>query len=192
LKQKRWANGITCPRCDSKKIGKFGKNRDWHRCNNCKKLIEGRGAVGKTPVFGMAERKGRVKSVVVGDTGKSTLQGIIRQNVQKGTVINTDEWRSYIGLGKDYTHLTVKHKVGQYKNGPACTNTIESVWAVLKRGYYGTFHWLSKKHLQRYADEFDFRHNEGNVRFPTMDRVDSLVAGCWGARLTWRELVRGL
>jgi len=160
--------------CDETYIG--GKEHNKHRN---KRFIKGRGAVGKIPVFGMVERNGRVKSVVVPSTTKSTLQRIIRENVQKGTIICTDEWKSYIGLGKDYTHLTVNHKRGQYKNGPAFTNTIESNWALLKRGIHGTFHWLSKKHLQRYLHEFDFRHNEGNVRFPAMDRVDCLVAGCW-------------
>jgi len=281
LENQRWGSGIVCPRCKSDKIGKFGKNEGWHRCNGCKKpfnvktctiferskielkkwffafylivtarkgvssvqiskelgitqksawfmchrireamknrksdcvfkgivecdetyiggkernkhwgkrLVSGRGPVGKTPLFGMVERSGRVKSIVVNDTGKITLQGIIRRNVEPNTVICTDEWKSYTGLKADYTHLTVNHKNGQYANGLACTNTIESVWAVFKRGYCGIFHCISPKHLQRYADEFDFRHNEGNVKFPTMDRIGSLVAGCWGVRLTWRVL----
>jgi len=280
LENERWHGQIECPRCGSKRIGKFTKG--WHRCNDCKKpfnfktntiferskiplkkwlyafykittarkgissmqiskelgitqktawfmlhrirkamkggkyngllkgivecdetyiggkkhnkhwdekFIPGRGPVGKTPVFGMVERHGRVKSMVVPDTGKSTLQGIIRQNAEQGIVICTDEWRSYIGLKNDYTHLVVKHKIGQYKNGLACTNSIESVWAVLKRGYHGIYHYMSKKHLQRYADEFDFRYNEGNVKFPTMQRVESLAAGCWNTRLTWKQLV---
>jgi transposase-like protein len=282
LEQKRWNGNIKCPRCGSAKIGRFGKNAHWHRCNGCKKpfnaktrsifehskiplldwlkafylinvarkgvsslqiskhlglthksawhlehrireamknckagyvfkgvvecdetyiggrkrnrhsdknVLKGRGAVGKIPVFGIVERGGRVMSVVVSDTGKSTLQGIIRSNVKQGSVVCTDEWRSYIGLGKDYTHLTVNHSAYQFKNGNACTNTIESVWAVAKRAYRGTFHYTSPKHLQRYFDEYDFRHNEGNVKIPMMCRIDSLIGGCWGARLTWKMLV---
>jgi transposase-like protein len=193
LEQSRWNGNITCPICKSTKIGKWGKNEGWHRCGNCKKPFNVRTnsifEKSKIPVFGIVERQGRMMSVVVPDTGKSTLQGIIRQNVQQGTVVCTDEWRSYIGLGKDYTHLTVNHSAGQYKNGVASTNTIESMWAVFKRAYHGTFHYMSPKHLQKYADEFDFRHNEGNAKIPTMDRIGSLVGGCWGIRLTWRELI---
>nr|AGS51758.1 ISSpo8, transposase [uncultured bacterium contig00046] len=77
----------------------------------------------------------------------------------------------------------------EYVDGQKYTNTIESMWAVLKRAYHGIHHWMSKKHLQRYADELDFRHNEGNCRIPTMDRIGSLAAGCWGRRLTWKMLV---
>jgi transposase-like protein len=101
-------------------------------------------------------------SVVVPDASKSTLQGIIRRQVEKGTTINTDEWKSYIGLGKDYAHCTVNHRKKQYVNGEATTNTIESMWAILKRSFHGIHHNMSKKHLQRYADELDFRHNEGS------------------------------
>jgi hypothetical protein len=83
----------------------------------------------------------------------------------------------------------VNHSDYQFKNCTAFTNTIESMWAVLKRAYHGTFLYMSPKHLQRYAFEFDFRHNEGNVRYTTMDRISSLVGGCWGRRLSYRELV---
>ena len=170
--------------CDETYIG--GKKRKRHSDNN---IIKGRGAIGKIPVFGIVERQGRIMSMVIPDTTKDTLQGIIRQNVERGTVVNTDEWKSYIGLNGDYTHLTVNHSDYQFKNCTAFTNTIESMWAVLKRAYHGTFHYMSPKHLQRYAFEFDFRHNEGNVRYPTMDRISSLVGGCWGRRLSYAELI---
>jgi len=174
-------NGIV--ECDETYIG--GKLKNKRRG----KESMGRGPVGKIPVFGMIERDGKSSSIVVPDTTGNTLQGIIRESVGQNSTICTDEWRSYIGLGKDYTHLKVKHKVGQFKDGLASTNSIEGTWSLLKRGYYGIFHWMSPKHLQRYADEFDFRHNEGNVRYLTMDRVNSLVSGCWNARLSWKRLV---
>jgi transposase-like protein len=170
--------------CDETYVG--GKKRNRHSDKN---FVKGRGPVGKIPLFGMVERNGRAMSVVVSDTGKTALQGIIRNNVEQGSVVCTDEWRSYIGLGEDYTHLTVNHSAYQFKNGLASTNSIESRWALFKRTYHGTHHHMSKKHLQRYADEFDFRHNEGNVKFPTMERIDSLLGGCWGTRLTWKQLV---
>ncbi|MCL2260535.1 MAG: IS1595 family transposase [Fibromonadales bacterium] len=171
--------------CDETYIGGKKRNKHWD-----KKYIPGRGPVGKKPVFGIVERNGRQKTFVVDYTNRETLQGIIRKHVQKGATICTDEWKSYIGLNKDYTHLTVNHSQYQFKDGEASTNTIEGVWAILKRGYHGSFHCVSFKHLQRYLHEFDFRHNEGNCKYPTMERIEGLVSGCWGTRLTWRELIK--
>lgn len=85
----------------------------------------------------------------------------------------TDDFRSYLGLS-GFNHQTVNHSAKEYVNGMAHTNGIESVWAVLKRGYNGTFHNVSTKHLQRYVDEFVFRLNEGNCQINTRDRMISL------------------
>ena len=74
----------------------------------------------------------------------------------------------------------------------AHTNGIESVWAVLKRGLHGTYHHVSVKHLGKYVDEFTFRLNEGNVKIHTMKRLESLVKGAVGKRLTYAELTAGL
>ncbi len=71
----------------------------------------------------------------------------------------------------------------------ASTNSIESVWAVLKRGYNGVYHQWSFKHMARYVDEFTFRLNEGNVARKTMKRLESLVSGAVGKRLTYKELI---
>lgn len=71
----------------------------------------------------------------------------------------------------------------------AHTNGIESVWAVLKRGFYGTYHQFSTKHLQRYVDEFAFRLNEGNCEVHSMDRIDALTAKSVGVRLTYKDLI---
>ena len=84
---------------------------------------------------------------------------------------------------------SVKHSAREFVNGMAHTNGIESVWAVLKRGYHGTFHHFSKKHLQRYVDEFTFRLNEGNVKRDTQDRLDDLFRAMAGKTITYREMV---
>ncbi len=67
-----------------------------------------------------------------------------------GSEIYTDEWRAYCGI-KGYTHNAVKHSVGEYVKGQAHTNGIEGFWALLKRGYYGIYHHMSFKHLNRYC-----------------------------------------
>ena len=154
-----------------------------------KKLNAGRGAIGKTPVFGIKQRNGKVVSMVVPDTTKERLQTIIGSMVVPGTTVNTDDSKSYNGLNiKGYTHNVVNHSAKQYVDGMAYTNSIESVWSVLKRGFYGTFHKFIIKHLQRYVDEFDFRLNDGNVKIPTDERINSVICGCWGKIMPYKTL----
>lgn len=121
---------------------------------------------------------------------KKTLQGNIKRNVEKGAVVMTDELKGYIGLDKDYTHLTVKHSAGEYfcPVSGASTNDIESVWALMKRGYKGVYHHWSKKHLHRYINEFAFRLDKGSCEINTIDRIKSLIDGSVGKRLTYQEL----
>lgn len=152
-----------------------------------KKLRAGRGTVGKTAVLGIRERGGDVKAMVINDTSAKTIQGAISLTVSAGSVLYTDEHSSYTGIG--YKHGTVNHSAKQYVDGMAHTNSIESVWAVLKRGYYGIYHQFSVKHLQRYVDEFTFRLNEGNCKIHTMDRINSLSDRSVGVRLTYKALV---
>ena len=152
-----------------------------------KKLKAGRGTIGKIPVLGMRERKGRVKAMPVGNTDKHTLQNVIYDNIEKGSRVFTDEHGAYTGL-QGYTHEAINHSANRYVDGMVHTNSIESVWALLKRGVHGTFHHVSKKHLHRYVDEFAFRLNEGNCEVDTIDRMESLVQGMGGKRISYKEL----
>lgn len=161
-----------------------GKEKNKHAN---KKMKAGRGIVGKTAVLGMRERSGSVRTVVIPDTEARTIQGKVKEAVAPGSILCTDEHRSYPGM-KEYTHLSVNHSAKEFVNGMAHTNGIESVWALLKRGYYGTFHHFSTKHLQRYADEFSFRLNEGNCKVESMKRIDALFDRAVGKRLTYKEL----
>ena len=88
-----------------------------------------------------------------------------------------------------FDHETVNHSAGEFVRHDVTVNGIESVWAVLKRGIYGTFHHVSPKHLGRYVDEFTFRLNEGNVARRTLLRLDSFVDGTAGKRLTYTDLI---
>lgn len=150
-----------------------------------KKLRAGRGVAGKQPVIGARARSGRVKTMMVPDTGKDELHGFIRQNVALGSKLYTDDHRSYIGLD-EYKHESVNHSIGEYVRGQAHTNGIESFWALLKRGYYGVFHQFTWKHLPRYLSEFETRWNMGDM-LPE-DRLNSVLGSVAGSRLTYKAL----
>jgi transposase-like protein len=152
-----------------------------------KKLKMGRGAVGKVAVLGMRERGGNVRGKVLKGTTAQEIQGEIAATVESRSILFTDEHSSYRGM-EQYFHAVVNHSAKEFVNGMAHTNSIESVWAVLKRGFYGVYHSFSTKHLQRYVDEFTFRLNEGNVKNHTMDRIDFLLGKTVGARITYKEL----
>jgi transposase-like protein len=117
------------------------------------------------------------------------IQTTVIDAVIPGSTLYTDEHGSYIGMDLVYSHTSVNHSAKEYVNGMAHTNGIESVWAVLKRGFYGVYHSFSEKHLQRYVDEFSFRLNEGNVKNHTMSRIDSLLGKSVGVRITYKDLV---
>jgi transposase-like protein len=155
-----------------------------------KRLHAGRGTIGKTAVLGMRERGGRTKAKVVAGTDAGTLRAEIDAGVEAGSTLHTDEHGGYAGLGASaFRHDTVNHSAGEFVRDGVSTNGIESVWAILKRGVYGTYHHVSPKHLGRYVDEFTFRLNEGNVTRHTTERLASFVDGVAGKRLTYEDLI---
>jgi transposase-like protein len=162
-----------------------GKERNKHAN---KKLRMGRGTVGKTAVVGMRERGGRTKAKIVKSVDGLTLHMMVHENVAPGSSLHTDEHRGYDGLGFSYDHETVNHGAGEYARGSVSTNSIESVWAVMKRGLHGVYHHASPKHLARYVDEFTFRLNDGEVKRHTLERLDSFVMATAGRRITYKEL----
>ena len=163
-----------------------GKEKNKHES---KKLKAGRGSVGKTAVMGMRERGGRTVAKPVADTGAGTLHKEILDNVELGTTLHTDEHGGYTGIGGLlYKHETINHSAGEYVRGDVCTNGIESVWAVMKRGVHGVYHQVSEKHLGRYVNEFTFRLNDGNVKRHTLARLDSFIKATIGCGLTYKEL----
>jgi transposase-like protein len=154
-----------------------------------KKLHAGRGSVGKTAVLGMRERGGKTRAKVIEKRTIQNIQGEIFDKVEIGTQLYTDDHMVFNDLdGLFYRHDTVCHAAGEYARGPASTNSIESVWAVLKRGIHGVYHQVSAKHLARYVNEFTFRLNAGNVARHTLERLDSFVDAVAGKRITYKEL----
>lgn len=132
----------------------------------------GRGADGKTPVFGAVEREGKLEAKVVENCKSKTLMPIIKKTVEEGSDLMTDEFKSYNKLSKlGYNHKRVSHSAKEYVNGMAHTNSIEGFWSQLKRGISGTHIWVSKKHLQNYVNEFSFRYNQRGESVPMFDRL---------------------
>ena len=160
-----------------------GKARNMH-AHKREQAIKGRGTVGKTAVVGAKDREtNRVSAAVIDNTNQLTLQGFISANVEDGAKVYTDDHGGYDGLPN---HETVRHSVKEYVNGQAHTNGIESFWALLKRGYYGTYHRMSPKHLHRYVDEFSGRHNIRTA--DTIDQMVAMVRGMDGKRLRYEDL----
>lgn len=163
-----------------------GKERNKH---GSKKLRAGRGAVGKAAVVGMRERGGRTKAKPVAAADTRNLHTAIFENVEAGSMIHTDEHAGYHGVGgMFYGHKAINHSAGEYARDGVSTNSIESVWAVMKRGLHGVYHHASDKHLARYVNEFTFRLNDGNVERHTLERLASFVDATVGSHITYKKL----
>lgn len=155
-----------------------------------KKIRQGRGTVGKAPVLAMRERGGRTIALPVGDVDTKSVHTAIHTHVRAGSELHTDEAGAYNGLGGlFFRHQTVNHSAGEYVRAGITTNSVESVFAVMKRGLHGVYHHASRKHIGRYASEFAFRLNEGNCKVPTMQRLDALIAAGVGRRITYKDLI---
>ena len=157
-----------------------------------KRFHEGRGYVGKQIVAGVRERGGKVIAKPVKNTESATLIPFVESHVKRGTTVYTDESNSYKALptlDNLITHQAVKHGRRIYVNGECSTNSIESVWAVLKRSIHGTWHHVSPKHLRRYVDEATFRLNEGNCKVPTLERMAALGRRLTDSRISYADLV---
>jgi transposase-like protein len=171
---------------DETYVGGIEKNK-----HEAKKLKAGRGAVGKTAVLAMRERGGRTVGTPISNTDSGTIKNEIHRRVEIGSELHTDEAAAYTGIGGlFFNHETINHSAGEYVRGHVSTNSIESVFAVLKRGLIGVYQHASPNHLGRYFDEFAFRLNEGRCERHTLARLDSFITGAAGKRLTYEALIQ--
>lgn len=153
-----------------------------------KKLNAGRGTVGKTAVVGMKNREtNQVQAEVIERTDKATLQGFVVENTTPDTTVYTDEARAYSGLPRE--HQAVGHGVGEFVREQAHTNGLESFWSMMKRGYTGTYHHMSPKHLHRYVDEFSGRHNARPQ--DTIDQMGRMAQNMENKHLPYSDLIAG-
>ena len=165
-----------------------GKRKNMSKSRRRRLGLGGRGPEGKVPVAGVKDRESRrVRARVLDNTERHTLRLFLAERVQKGAKVYTDESGAYKGLGViGMEHEAVKHSAREYVRGQAHTNGVESFWSMLKRGYVGTYHFMSEKHLQRYVNEFSGRHNVRDL--DTLDQMASVAAGLVGRRLTYKRL----
>ena len=161
-----------------------GKEKNKHRWQ---RTGGKQGGAGKAAVLGILERDGELRTGLTPTLSARNVQSAVRENVEPGSLILTDEHPSFRGLSRDFIHHTVNHSAGEYvRKFYIHTNGIESVWALFKRQIVGTHHYLSRKHLNRYLGEMTWRFNaresgEG-------ERVNALLAQTAG-RLTYKALI---
>lgn len=184
--------------CEADETFIGGKARNMHM-DVKKRRITGSGPVDKTAVFGVLERgdegkrkinHSKVRTAVISDRKKKTLQAEVKANVQAGAALYSDALMSYDGLESEYAHQVVDHAV-EYVRGKVHTNGLENFWCLFKRGVNGTYVSVEPFHLFRYLDEMEFRFNHRGTRFaPVSDgeRFDLAVRQIVGKRITYKQL----
>ncbi len=153
-----------------------------------KRKHPGGGAKGKAPVVSLVERDGKTRSVHVANVTAKNLRPIIVKLASRKSYIMTDESAVYPAIGREFAgHGSVNHSAEEYvkTGGFHHTNTVESHFALLKCGVYGTFHNISEAHLHRYLAEFDFRANTRDM--DDGERAAALLAAAKGKRLLYRQ-----
>ena len=134
-----------------------GKARNMHRADRARK-IHGTGGMGKVAVMGLLERHGEVRTVVVKNTKRKTLEPQVKANCETGSFVYTDGLKSYGNLANEFIHGVIDH-AEKYVEGNIHVNGIESFWSLLKRTIGGTYISVEPFHLFRYLDEQAFRFN---------------------------------
>ena len=156
-----------------------------------KKAEGARGYAHKNAMLALVDRTtGQSRSFVVKDVTKATLLPILRENIAKEATVYTDEAKQYTFLGREFAdHDFTTHSKGEYGRGVVHTNTIEGYFSIFKRGMKGVYQHCDKKHLHRYAAEFEFRYNN-RVANGVNDalRADEALMGVVGKRLTYRRV----
>ncbi|MGA2221714.1 MAG: IS1595 family transposase [Verrucomicrobiia bacterium] len=162
-----------------------GLSKNMHKAKR-KAAIKGTGGTGKSAIFGLKKREGEVRAQVVPSVGMADLHRVIKETVTPGATLYTDKWVAYRGL-VEYVRETVDHGAKEYVKGDCHTNGIESFWALFKRGYHGIYHQMSRKHLQRYVDEFAFRLNRRTEKMQSVfsDVVTNIAES---SKLPYKEL----
>lgn len=138
-------------------------------------------------VFAAVQRGGQVRTRVIPDITGATLSKAVKEHIDLSSRLMTDELNSYKKVGQEFKggHETIQHSQNIYVRGDITTNTVEGFFSILKRGINGVYHNVSRKHLQRYLDEFEFRYNHRKIE--DGERTVAAIRGAEGKRLVYRE-----
>jgi IS1 family transposase len=168
---------------DEKFLGGKNKNRHWN-----KKVLhsQGRSLKDKIVTWAAVQRGGNLIAEIVSDNKRKTLEPRVRENIEIGSEVNTDEWPAYKSLSKWYNHQWVNHGAKQYVKGKVHTNTIEGSWSQLS-DIINTYRHIDRRHAQRYINEFAFRYNTRN--YSDWERFELMLSLVAGKRLTYKELI---
>ncbi len=162
-----------------------GKARNMH-IDVKQRRITGTGGKDKAAVMGILERGGHVRTVVIQDRRKKTLQAEVKRHVASGSALYSDALKSYNGLASEYAHQVIDH-AEKYVDGRVHTNGLENFWSLLKRGISGTYVSVEPFHLFRYLDEQSFRYNN-RKEMKDADRFNLALSQIAGKRLTLAEV----
>lgn len=151
-----------------------------------------RGGDHKMKIVSLVDREGEKRSFHVRDVNSKTLRPILTEQIAQKAALLTDEAAVYKKIGAGFaSHESVNHSAKEYVNPIQPwihTNTVESSFALLKRGLIGTFHHVGEQHLQRYVTEFDFRWNQREkLGFDDVARAAFALKNIGGKRLTYRR-----
>ena len=162
----------------------IGGKEHWKHAD--KKLKIGGGTAGKAIVAGLKDQAtNQISAAVIPSVQKVHLIPFVADQTKQLATVYTDDLQSYVGMPR--LHKSVNHSAGQYVDGQAHVNGVESFWAMLKRGYHGTYHQLSHKHLDRYVSELAGRHN---IRpLDTEEQMSVTAQQIVGKRLPYSELI---
>lgn len=191
LQRLRWALGNDPE--DSKLEGEVavdaaaigGKNKNRHH-NKKYKYAKGRGYPDKTTVFGISQKGGELRAFVVENESHKEIKPLVYQHIKQGSILVTDEFKTYNTFKNNYNHVVCNHAKGQYAKNGHSSNSVENFWSHLKRGLTGIYIQVSRKHLQKYLYEFQFRHNNRNL---AIHEKIGIILDRMECRLKYKELI---
>jgi transposase-like protein len=173
----------TVTQLDETLVGGLNKNR-----HADKKHKNTQGGKGKSIVIGALGLNGKIKTRVIPNTEIVTILPVVKDWVEKGSIMVTDEARQYHkSLDADFLHVSINHSEGEYVRGGFTNNGIENFWSTFKRGIIGIYHYVSPTHLHRYATEFEYRYN--NRKETGVEKFETALTGADTKRLTYQRLI---